>query len=891
MTHHHKIIPLFLVILLLIAGSVHAAAEKIGFVAALRGKVVAVNPDKGKRYLNIKDEIFIKDTIKTGKRSRIQLVFADNTIISLGRVSVLNMAEYEWNSQQNKGKITSNISEGIFRIMGGAIAKTSPEKFKTVTPSATIGIRGSMYAGQVRGGRLSVVFLGGRGIEVQNPAGTVVISEPGFGTRVNDPGSPPEEPSEISVTEMMQSDQDSGDAPEDDTGVEDDNGGNDDSAGNDTGTDDNTADNNDSLAGDSEGEVAADTPLDSGSDSGGDITADTTSTDISSDVQGVTTQAVADSSQDTTQGTFTENITTTSSPTMTGSYLSILLDSKDSSNSRIWQGNTSGYSSYDLSLDEANVTGHTSASGRGIKGAIGDRNFSWTNPASPYNPSLSFNGDIELHNQFRIIEDLVISGQAETFDTLEVHYGLPGEFNGTILLAKSFDGQHSFFEIKSIGIPAPATVPYEIMGYSGGGLGGYIDYDRSTTEIDAFLVPDYYLEVNSHNRNVVGYFFNDSQEPDLTEEIIKVYFIGYINGSEINITKFFGHGGSPKGVGSDDRIIAWDGSAGGQFYGSEYQGIALSGSGHFYDMATSREIADIFLGIGGMKAYEDVLTPDSAPQGSRQFTGFVTGISEDMANPDVNRRLFFSKNPDDLYFTVNQDTGAITGSLRSAEDLDSNNTLANIQIGGSFSSAYTLSDWFVAGLGCTTGDCVTGTNGLKSYGNYLATAELTDENEISDYVSWGYWEISYDDPASGKPYHLHVPGSLWVAGEQTPASEIQNLRDTNFTATYTGQARGVHINGTQVNELPNGTTDLTIAFGQSQSNPVSGSINFPNVVNLTVDSSKSSLTSSGFNASFQSSDSSGMNGAFYGPNGAAVGGNFNAVQGSDRYMGIFLGDR
>jgi hypothetical protein len=830
-----------LTILLLMAGSVSAADDAIGFVAALRGKVVAVNSIRGERSLSVKDNIFINDTIKTGKRSRIQLVFADNTIISLGRTTVLNIAEYEWRSKQNAGKITSNIPEGIFRIMGGAIAGTNPEKFKTRTPSATIGIRGSMYAGLVRNNQLSVVFLGGRGIEVRNQAGVVEISEPGYGTRVSSSDTPPEEPTQFSITGFTDSDQVNGAAPDDAV-------------------------------------TATETP----------------STDINGDIQGATADAVADSCQDTIQEDMVENIINSPSPAMTGNFLGVLLDAGDNAAARIWRGNTSG-NSYTMSPTTASVNGQVSATALSIYGSAAGRTFSWANASAPYNPAQAFTGDIELNNQLREVADLVTAGRTETFDTMEVHYGLPGEFNATMLLAQSFDGSHSFFEAKSLGVPAPAPPSFEIMGYGGGGLGAYIDYGRSQTAIDVFAVENYYLEVNFHNHKAVGNIWETNAPPGLAEEIIKLYFIGDVNGTTINNIKFFGHGGTPDGVGVDGRIIAWNGSASGQFYGSDYQGISLSGSGNFFDMETSQTTAtaDFYLGLGGMKNPENISYPISPPQDTLTFSGFVTGISEDMTSPAANRRLFFSKNPTDLSFTVNQNTGEVSGLL-SAEDLiDVANDLTNIQIGGTFASACTLSDWFVAELGCSTGSCVESgdpSDGLKNYGNYLATAELSPKNKISDHVNWGYWEISYDDPASGKAYHLHAPGSFWVAGQQTPTTEIKDLIEAKFTGTYNGQARGVHIDPSDmIHELPDGTTSLTIDF--SSATPVSGSINFPGVVNLAVNSGASSLTTSGFNASFQGSGGSGMHGAFYGPEAAAVGGNFDAVQGSDRYQGIFIGER
>ncbi|MBU1193604.1 MAG: FecR family protein [Proteobacteria bacterium] len=180
-------ISLFLIFCILFTSKVSAEKElqAVGFVIALRGEVQAIDSEGTARALHIKDQFFVEDTIKTGKQSRLQMMFKDNTIISLGSDSMLKIAEYEWDHKNRDGKLTSEINEGVFRIMGGLISKEVPDKLKTKTPAATIGIRGSMYAGSVRDGRLSVVFEGGRGITLQNATGLVLVEKPGYGSHVN----------------------------------------------------------------------------------------------------------------------------------------------------------------------------------------------------------------------------------------------------------------------------------------------------------------------------------------------------------------------------------------------------------------------------------------------------------------------------------------------------------------------------------------------------------------------------------------------------------------------------------------------------------------------------------------------------------------------------------
>ncbi len=185
-------------ILLLIGCAVNCAFAEEGSnaaatVIAIRGDVKAINAEGKERTLIMKSPIYSQDTIKTGKRGRIQIFFTDNSIISLGRNSEMKIAEYKWEADEKTGALKTEVKEGVFRVMGGAITKASPEKFVTETPTATIGIRGSMYAGRVSAGALSVVFQGGKGINVFNDRGSVSISRPGYGTRVR-LNNPPNRP-------------------------------------------------------------------------------------------------------------------------------------------------------------------------------------------------------------------------------------------------------------------------------------------------------------------------------------------------------------------------------------------------------------------------------------------------------------------------------------------------------------------------------------------------------------------------------------------------------------------------------------------------------------------------------------------------------------------------
>ena len=71
-------------------------SDPIGTVVAVRGVVKAISAEGESRRLAIKAPIFGEDSLTTGNRGRIQLLFADNTIMSLGQNTQMKIAEYHW---------------------------------------------------------------------------------------------------------------------------------------------------------------------------------------------------------------------------------------------------------------------------------------------------------------------------------------------------------------------------------------------------------------------------------------------------------------------------------------------------------------------------------------------------------------------------------------------------------------------------------------------------------------------------------------------------------------------------------------------------------------------------------------------------------------------------
>jgi len=739
------LLPLLLPLLVQAGETEEAAAT----VVAVRGNVQAVNAIGEMRKLAVKSLIHNEDTIRTGKGGRIQIIFSDNTIYSLGQSSEMKIAEYKWQPEENTGTLKTKVKEGVFRVMGGAITKASPQNFTTETPAATIGIRGSMYAGTVTPTSLAVVFQGGKGIEVTNPFGTVAISQPGYGTNVT-LNSAPESPRKLSEQDVA------------------------------------AFSNELSAAGEEDDEQASGEVEEENADES--APEDEQATDTNEDDGSATAETAADE------------------PLADETALSDLSDTP----------------------------------------AVTDGSFT-----------------------------------TDTQVTVPIELPPPNEFAPP-----------------EPALPEPTpTMPVDgISSFTGTLTGTATNTDGSTGSIADLL----WMEVNWYNGKVLGRIKGKAGAPP-------VFFIGEVSGNQIINIKILGSnletdlGGTEPGV-----VTALSGTASGAFSGAILDLFSFTGSGVSYEIEPfNQPLHDTWTieGNGSMEPQDP--TDLVSPRGIKAFKGFVVGVSEDMAAIDVDRRLFMNSTPGDFAFNLDKDKGTLSGKLSATDVNGSNAKLSKINIGGALASAFVLEDNFAAILGCATGDCISsGTatpTGLKKYGNYLVSAAPGD-NEISDYVTWGYWEIAYKDPASGAQYHTHVPGSRWIAGEPTPVAEVNDLVTTNFIGHYSGIVLASKIDPTaakQVTDLK-GNFNIDVDFGNiNAASAVQGVINLDDGIQLNVNSGPAGNASvSGFSNTFYGvtgpagiMSNSTFNGAFYGPKARSIAGNFYAPFSSKSYIGIYGGNR
>lgn len=112
----------------------------VGKVASFKGEADILRDNQKIKVTN--ETIFFKnDILETKENTKLQILFADETIISVGQNSTLQINDYVFEGNNTKAEFS--MSKGVFRTITGQIGKIAPENFKLKTKSASIGIRGT----------------------------------------------------------------------------------------------------------------------------------------------------------------------------------------------------------------------------------------------------------------------------------------------------------------------------------------------------------------------------------------------------------------------------------------------------------------------------------------------------------------------------------------------------------------------------------------------------------------------------------------------------------------------------------------------------------------------------------------------------------------------------
>lgn len=155
----------------------------IGTILEVEGAATITSPGKPATAAAVDGAVHMYDKIETGPKSRVFILFIDNTQWTLSENTQFTIDDYVYdsaNNADNKGRYS--ILSGAFQYVSGLIAKKPDPDVQIETPAGSIGIRGTDFTGGDIDGEYGIAVDEGA-VDVTTDKGQVRVNA-GEGTTV-----------------------------------------------------------------------------------------------------------------------------------------------------------------------------------------------------------------------------------------------------------------------------------------------------------------------------------------------------------------------------------------------------------------------------------------------------------------------------------------------------------------------------------------------------------------------------------------------------------------------------------------------------------------------------------------------------------------------------------
>ncbi len=174
--------------ILLAAAELAAQAPRIGTAAVSRNDVSGTLGAQ-RRALKPGDGVFQAEAVATGANSNAQVLFLDETALTLGPESRVILDKLIYDPQKRSGEVALRAVSGAFRFVSGS---SPSEKYTIQTPKGTIGVRGTILEFTITAELLTILLREGAAIYCAVPSRCVTLNQPGTyivsdGTRFSRP--------------------------------------------------------------------------------------------------------------------------------------------------------------------------------------------------------------------------------------------------------------------------------------------------------------------------------------------------------------------------------------------------------------------------------------------------------------------------------------------------------------------------------------------------------------------------------------------------------------------------------------------------------------------------------------------------------------------------------
>ena len=141
-----KLLVVSLMILVPVSGA--QAADRIGKIKVASGDV-SITRNGVEITAKSGEELFEADIITTGENSAVGMTFSDNSRVSLGPESSLELEHYAHQKGGKPDGFDLRIKHGSLTAASGEIAKSRPLAMRVLMPTTVLGVKGTEFAVRV----------------------------------------------------------------------------------------------------------------------------------------------------------------------------------------------------------------------------------------------------------------------------------------------------------------------------------------------------------------------------------------------------------------------------------------------------------------------------------------------------------------------------------------------------------------------------------------------------------------------------------------------------------------------------------------------------------------------------------------------------------------------
>ena len=160
-------------LLSLLTGPVFAASPDVGVTVAVKNEVL-LESGQNRQALLKGAVLHQNEVIVTGTDALAEVELLDKTKLAVGPDATLVLDKFVYDPNASSAAIAVNLSKGAFRFLTGLAPK---ESYEIKTPTASLGIRGTILDIYVGGGGETAVLLQAGAVRVCNLAGACQLQD------------------------------------------------------------------------------------------------------------------------------------------------------------------------------------------------------------------------------------------------------------------------------------------------------------------------------------------------------------------------------------------------------------------------------------------------------------------------------------------------------------------------------------------------------------------------------------------------------------------------------------------------------------------------------------------------------------------------------------------